>query len=99
MGGADVQAPRSPSAAVRRLAPNQNRSKNPMPGTNQAARIGRDDPRYRTVVDKQFNKRFRAKPDYVCSAKSTNDVVSALQDAVDAGLRVVATSGGHCLEA
>ena len=27
--------------------------------------IGPDDPRYRAVVDKRFNKRFTANPDYV----------------------------------
>src|SRR5207244_3918858 len=50
------------------------------------------------VVDKQFNKRFRGSPDYVHVAKSTDEAISALQDAVDADLRVVVTSGGHCLE-
>ena len=35
-------------------------------------RIGPDDPRYRAVVDKRFNKRFGASPDYVCLARSTD---------------------------
>jgi FAD/FMN-containing dehydrogenase len=61
-------------------------------------RIGPDDPRYRTVVDKRFNKRFAASPDYVRLAHSTDDVVSAVADAVREGRRLVATSGGHCLE-
>lgn len=60
--------------------------------------IGPGDPRYRTVVDKQFNKRFSARPDYVCLARSTEQVVAAVRDAVSEGRRLVVTSGGHCLE-
>lgn len=69
-----------------------------MPQTEQSQRIAPGDSRYRAVVEKRFNKRFKASPDYVTLANSTDDVVSAVQDAVDNGLRVVATSGGHCLE-
>ena len=61
-------------------------------------RIGSEDPRYHAVVDKRFNKRFTASPDYVCLARSASDVVSAVQNAVDEGRRLVVTSGGHCLE-
>ena len=61
-------------------------------------RIKPDDPRYRRVVDKRFNKRFKAEPDYVRLVDSTEAVVTAVQDAVDEDLRIVATSGGHCLE-
>jgi len=57
-----------------------------------------DDPRYRAVVEKQFNKRFRARPDYVWRVHSTAQAVSAVQDAVDQGRRLAVTSGGHCLE-
>lgn len=64
----------------------------------QAATIGPDDPRYLAVVDRQFNKRFRARPDYVRLVHSTAQAVSAVQDAVREGRRLVATSGGHCLE-
>src|SRR3954469_13315400 len=60
--------------------------------------IGPEDPRYRAVLDKQFNKRFRAKPDYVCLAGSAAQVVSAVERAVSEGRRLVVTSGGHCLE-
>jgi aclacinomycin oxidase len=66
-----------------------------MPGT---IRIGPDDPRYLAVVEKQFNKRFRARPDYVTVVDSTAHVTSAVQDAVNEGRRLVVTSGGHCLE-
>jgi hypothetical protein len=33
--------------------------------TTAASRIGPDDPRYREVVEKRFNKRFAASPDYI----------------------------------
>ena len=50
------------------------------------------------MVDKRFNKRFRASPDYVRLVSSTEQVVAAVQDAVREGRRLVVTSGGHCLE-
>ena len=58
-----------------------------------------NDPRYLAVVEKRFNKRFRASPDYVHLATSTQEVISATQQAVDDGLPLAVTSGGHCLEA
>jgi FAD/FMN-containing dehydrogenase len=64
----------------------------------ESIRIGPDDPRYLAVVGKRFNKRFSARPDYVRLVISTDQVVSALQDAVMEDRRVVVTSGGHCLE-
>ena len=64
----------------------------------EAPRIRADDPRYRAVVDKRFNKRFTANPDYVRLAHSADEVVSAVQDAVSERRRLVVTSGGHCLE-
>ena len=61
-------------------------------------KAGPDDPRYRGTVDKRFNKRFRAQPDYVQLVTSTDQVVSAVGEAVKEGSRLVVTSGGHCLE-
>src|SRR6476620_5893390 len=61
-------------------------------------RIGPDDPRYRGVVEKRFNKRFGASPDYVRLVGSTAQVILAVEAAVRAGRRLVVTSGGHCLE-
>ena len=61
-------------------------------------RIGPNHPKYDAVVNKRFNKRFTARPDYVRLAASTAHVVLAVQEAVDANLRLVVTSGGHCLE-
>jgi aclacinomycin oxidase len=50
-----------------------------------ALQIGPDDPRYRAVIDKRFNKRFTARPDYVQLVHSTEQVVSAVRDALTAG--------------
>jgi aclacinomycin oxidase len=61
-------------------------------------KIGPEDPRYLAVVDKRFNKRFRARPDYVRLVGSTEEVVAAVGEAVGEGRRLVVTSGGHCLE-
>ncbi|HEX3525425.1 MAG TPA: FAD-binding oxidoreductase [Thermoanaerobaculia bacterium] len=61
-------------------------------------RIGPEDPRYRAVVDKRFNKRFIASPDYVRLVSSTDQVAAAVEEAVREGRRLVVTSGGHCLE-
>ena len=69
-----------------------------IPQTNSATRIGPDDPQYRAVVDKRFNKRFIASPDYVRFVTTTDQIVSAVEDAVREGHRLVVTSGGHCLE-
>jgi aclacinomycin oxidase len=67
-------------------------------GDFESIRIGPDDPRYRAVVEKRFNKRFRANPDYVRLVRTTDQVVAAVQEAVQEGRRLAVTSGGHCLE-
>jgi len=64
----------------------------------EAISVGGDDPRYLELLDKQFNKRFTARPDSVRVVHSTAHVISAVQDAVSERQRVVVTSGGHCLE-
>jgi len=64
----------------------------------EPVKAGPDDPRYDAVVDKRFNKRFRARPDYVRLVSSTDQVVSAVEEAVREGRRLAVTSGGHCLE-
>jgi aclacinomycin oxidase len=63
-----------------------------------SSKIGPDDPRYLAVVEKRFNKRFSASPDYVRLVSSTDEVVSAVEEAVREGRRLAVTSGGHCLE-
>ncbi len=62
------------------------------------ARIGPHDPRYLAVVEKRFNKRFRANPDYLRLVGSTDEVIVAVEEAVREARRLVVTSGGHCLE-
>ncbi|HEY3112776.1 MAG TPA: FAD-binding oxidoreductase [Gemmatimonadaceae bacterium] len=64
----------------------------------ESIRIDPEDPRYRAVVDKRFNKRFGASPDYVRLVSTTDQVVSAVQEGVKERQRLVVTSGGHCLE-
>jgi hypothetical protein len=64
----------------------------------ESIRIGPGDPRYVAVVEKRFNKRFRANPEYVRLVSSTDQVVSAVEEAVREGRRLAVTSGGHCLE-
>jgi hypothetical protein len=63
-----------------------------------SVRIGPDDPRYLAVVTKRFNKRFNANPDYVRLVCSTDQLISAVEEAVREGRRLAVTSGGHCLE-
>jgi aclacinomycin oxidase len=60
--------------------------------------IGPGDPRYLAVVEKRFNKRFRGRPDYVRLVRSTDEIVSAVEEAVRERRRLAVTSGGHCLE-
>src|SRR5437868_15274452 len=60
-------------------------------------RIMPGDSRYGAVVDRRFNKRFRAAPDYVRLARSTDAVAAAVGDAVREARRLVMTGGGHCL--
>src|SRR6266571_7999541 len=64
----------------------------------ESIRIGPGDPLYLAVVEKRFNKRFSASPDYVRLVSSTDQVVSAVEEAVREGRRLAVTSGGHCLE-
>ena len=65
---------------------------------DRSIRFGPGDPGYLAVIDKRFNKRFRASPDYVRLVSSTDQVVSAVEEAVREGRRLAVTSGGHCLE-
>jgi aclacinomycin oxidase len=63
-----------------------------------STKIGPDDPRYVAVVEKRFNKRFIARPDYVTLVSSADQVIAAVEEAMREGQRLVVTSGGHCLE-
>ena len=66
--------------------------------TVQSIRIGPEHPHYAAVLNKRFNKRFSARPDYVRYVASTEHVLTAVQEAVNDRQRSVVTSGGHCLE-
>lgn len=68
-----------------------------------APRVGSDlvtpqDPRYATLLNRNFNRRFAGSPDAVRLVGSTEHVMQAVQEAVDRDSRVVARSGGCCLE-
>ena len=60
--------------------------------------ISPNEPQYLAVVNKRFNKRFQARPEYVRQVSSTEQVISAVEEAVGQGRRFSVTSGGHCLE-
>jgi aclacinomycin oxidase len=75
----------------------------PLSGTGDQAgddsvRLDPEDPRYHAVLEKRFNKRFQAHPDYIRLVGDTGQVIAALEEAVREGRRLVVTSGGHCLE-
>ncbi|MEU8215383.1 FAD-binding protein [Micromonospora taraxaci] len=60
-------------------------------------RVLPDDPRYADLV-RRGNRRFVGTPDEVRVVGSTDQVVSAVQDAVRTGRRVAVRGGGHCFE-
>ena len=59
--------------------------------------VGRDDPRWNTLR-RGFNLRWVADPDRIAVCTSPDDVVAAVQRAVDEGRRLTVRSGGHCYE-
>jgi aclacinomycin oxidase len=75
----------------------------PIPGVQSltiadSVTVEAGDARYRSVADRQFNKRFRATPEHVCIVHDADQAAAALAEAVRSGRRVAVTSGGHCLE-
>lgn len=54
------------------------------------------DPRYPELTV-GFNQRWVGTPDYVRLTTTTDEVVRAVQEAVDSGVRLSVVSGGHCL--
>jgi hypothetical protein len=60
-------------------------------------RVEPGDPRYPAMV-RGFNLRWVGTPRYVQVCSSTDEVVRAVQEATDAGLRVTVRGGGHCYE-
>jgi FAD/FMN-containing dehydrogenase len=70
-----------------------------MDGADESAHVVRpDDPRYRDLLRRGFNKRFSGAPDYVRLVASTEEVVAAVQQAVRDGAQIGVRSGGHCLD-
>ncbi|MFC7728096.1 FAD-binding oxidoreductase [Actinomadura keratinilytica] len=67
----------------------------PPPGP---AKIGRNDPRHRSLASRGYNRRFAGRPEHVWVVGTTEHVVRAVQEAVDGGKRVTVRSGGHCFE-
>ncbi|MFC7898505.1 FAD-binding oxidoreductase [Streptomyces sp. NPDC057381] len=63
----------------------------------EAVRVWPNDPRYPGLVS-GANQRWVGRPDCVRLVSSTAQVVDAVQEAVDKGLRVAVRSGGHCNE-
>lgn len=63
-----------------------------------SGKIGPDDHRYADLVRRGYNKRFAGNPDYIHLVGSTQEVVEAVQEAVQDKLRIAVRSGGHCLE-
>lgn len=61
-------------------------------------KITPDDIRYPDLAEKRFNKRYAGNPEHIFLPQSTNEVIEALQDAVNSKRRPVVRSGGHCLE-
>jgi len=61
------------------------------------ARVTPDDSRYPTLV-RGFNQRWVGRPQYVQVVGSAQQVVEAVRDCLDRGLRPTVRSGGHCYE-
>src|ERR1700709_643327 len=64
----------------------------------QSTRIGPHDPQEVAGDARRFHKSFRAPADYGRLVTTTEQVVTAVEEAVREGRRLVVTSGGHCLE-
>jgi FAD/FMN-containing dehydrogenase len=56
-----------------------------------------DDPRYQTLV-RGFNLRWVGQPAYIAVCTDTNEVVQAVQRALDDDCRITVRGGGHCYE-
>ncbi|MCP3822796.1 FAD-binding oxidoreductase [Streptomyces sp. A3M-1-3] len=62
-----------------------------------ALRVGPSDARYQGLAS-GVNLRWVGTPDHVRVVGSTDQVVQAVQEAVDRGQRIAVRSGGHCYE-
>ncbi|WP_024804817.1 FAD-binding oxidoreductase [Nocardia sp. BMG51109] len=59
--------------------------------------VAPSDPRYQDLVHRG-HPRFVASPDYVRIVGSTEQVIDAVNEAVQAGKRIAVRGGGHCLD-
>jgi len=62
-----------------------------------SARVDRHDSRYETLI-RGFNLRWAGSPKYIQLCGDTEEVVRAVQEAVDHKLRLTVRGGGHCYE-
>lgn len=63
----------------------------------EALHISRTDPRYTGLIS-GANQRWVGSPDYIRIVSNTDQAVRAVQEAVDARLKIAVRSGGHCNE-
>lgn len=63
-----------------------------------AVAVGPDDLRYQDLVNRGFNARFAARPEWIRLVHTTGQVVRVVDEAVRAGKRISVRSGGHCFE-
>ncbi|MFI6544689.1 FAD-binding oxidoreductase [Streptomyces prunicolor] len=63
-----------------------------------AVTVDASDVRYLDLTSRGYNARFVAAPDSIRLVHTTAQVVSVVQEAVDAGKRIGVRGGGHCLD-
>ncbi|MFI0261095.1 FAD-binding oxidoreductase [Streptomyces sp. NPDC017056] len=85
--GTAAAAPAAPAAAASGRPPGQG------PVT-----LGPGDPRYSSLTRRGSNGRFVGTPERVHVVSTTEQVVTAVQQAVRDGKRIAVRSGGHCFE-
>ncbi|HEY6237378.1 MAG TPA: FAD-binding protein [Candidatus Elarobacter sp.] len=61
------------------------------------ATVGPDDPRYE-ALSTGFNQRWTGQPSYIQLCGTAQQVVDAVQAALDQGQRITVRGGGHCYE-
>lgn len=101
LAGAAVLGGSAAGLTVQGMAATSAAAVSPPPGSPSPlgpVKVGPDDPRYQSLTRRGCNARFVGKPDYVRVVGSTEQVVSAVQQAVREGKRIAVRSGGHCFE-
>ncbi|WBB80518.1 FAD-binding protein [Micromonospora sp. WMMD882] len=92
--GAAAAVPSAPVTAAPAASPGATAAASTEP---TAVVVGPDDHRYGDLV-RGTNARWVGQPERVVLARTTAQVVAAVQAAVDAGKRISVRSGGHCYE-